>query len=503
MPTYSFCIGPSLRKMPALIHYERDTMTASAGHRQARFSRRQRQARRLRTCALLALCALPVAAALAAPSVFPTGVTRYDPGKAWNGYVLFSGQDKKTHLIDMNGNEVHAWAQEGFPPVLVAPDKAGGARGHVLLQLAQLPGAHAAGNGLGNAAIGELDWDGNVVWRWGAAAQTAYGGADTTTAAVPGGAAHQHHDWERLANGNTLVLANLVHAVPGFKAQQVLDDVLYEVDPQGKIVWRWTASDHLDELGFSKTALAQLRASAPREGAKAVDFLHTNSARALGPNKWFDGGDARFAPENVIISSRQANIVAIVDKKSGKVVWRLGPDFAPAGTTLPRAVDQLIGQHDPHLIAPGLPGAGNLIVFDNQGEAGYPVVSPGIFPHSRVLEIDPVKKQIVWEYTAVDSRQTQWSFYSAFISSARRLPNGNTLIDEGMNGRVFQVTPQGDIVWEYVSPFYGDSAVGGSGRTVRTNWVYRAQPVPYEWTPPGTPRSERPLAAPPAVASTR
>jgi hypothetical protein len=486
-----------------LIHHERDSMTANTTRRQARLAQRQQRARRVQTCALIALCMLPVAAAFAAPSVFPTGVTRYEPRKAWNGYVLFTGQDKKTHLIDMNGNEVHQWTQEGFPPVLVAPEQAGGARGHVLLQLAQLPGTHAAGNGLGNAAIGELDWDGNVVWRWGAAAQTAYGGADTTTNAAPGGSAKQHHDWERLPNGNTLVLANLVHPVQGFKAPQVLDDVLYEVDKQGKIVWRWTASDHLEEFGFSKAALDQLRNAAPREGAKAVDYLHTNSARALGPNKWFDAGDARFAPDNVIISSRQANIVAIVDKKTGKVVWRLGPDFAPTSAGLPRPVDQLIGQHDPHLIAPGLPGAGNLIVFDNQGEAGYPLVSPGMFPHSRVLEIDPVKKEIVWEYTAVNSNQTQWSFYSAFISSARRLPNGNTLIDEGMNGRLFQVTPQGEIVWEYVSPFYGDSATGGGGRQVRTNWVYRAQPVPYDWAPAGTPHSERPLDPAPAVASTR
>jgi hypothetical protein len=295
--------------MVRLIHYERDAMTATATRRQARLLQRQQQARRLQTATLLALCMLPVAAVFAAPSVFPTGVTRYEPQKAWNGYVLFPGQDKKTHLIDMNGNEVHQWAQEGFPPVLVEPGKVGGARGHVLLQLARLPGA--------------------------------YGGADTTTRAAPGGAAKQHRDWERLANGNTLVLANLVHESKGFKAPQVLDDVPYEVDPQGKIVW---------------------------------------------------------------------------------------------------------------------------------------------------------------EYTAVDSRQTQWSFYSAFISSARRLPNGNTLVDEGMNGRVFHVTPQGEIVWEYVSPFYGDSLVGGSGRTVRTNWVYRAQPVPYDWAPDGTPRSERPLDT---VASTR
>ena len=82
-------------------------MTATAQRRQARLLQRQQRARRLRAGVLLALCVLPVAAAFAAPSVFPTGVTRYDPAKAWNGYVLFSGQDRKTHLIDMNGNEVH------------------------------------------------------------------------------------------------------------------------------------------------------------------------------------------------------------------------------------------------------------------------------------------------------------------------------------------------------------------------------------------------------------
>lgn len=478
-------------------------MTARPGRRQARLSRQQQGRRRLRAGAMLALCVLPVAASLAGPSVFPTGVTRYDPQRAWKGYVLFSGQDKKTHLIDMNGTEVHQWSEEGFPPVFLAPGQAGGARGHVLLQLARVPGVHVVSNGLGNAAIGELDWDGKVVWRWGTAAQQAYGGTGATSAAVPGGAAQQHHDWARLDNGNTLVLANLAHPVKGFTAAQVLDDVVYEVDPHGTIVWRWTASEHLAELGLSKAALAQLRASAPHDGAAALDYLHTNSMRVLGPNKWFDGGDRRFAPDNIIIGSRQANVVAIIDKTSGKVVWRLGPDFAPSTHGLPRAVDQLIGQHDPHLIAPGLPGAGNLIVFDNQGEAGYPIVSPGLFPHSRVLEIDPVKKQVVWEYSAVDSHQTQWSFYSAFISSARRLPNGNTLIDEGMHGRLFQVTPSGDIVWEYVSPYYGDSAVGGDGRQVRTNWVYRAQPVPYDWVPEGTPHGEGPLDTVPAVASVR
>jgi hypothetical protein len=170
----------------------------------------------------------------------------------------------------------------------------------------------------------------------------------------------------------------------------------------------------------------------------------------LGPNQWYDQGDARFAPDNILIDSREANFLVILDKQTGKVVWRLGPDY-PAGSGqrgLPRAVDQIVGQHDAHLIAPGLPGAGHILVFDNQGEAGYPRVNVGVQPRSRVLEIDPIKKEIVWEYSGADSNRSEWSFYSSFISSARRLPNGNTLIDEGMNGRIFQITRQGQIVWE-------------------------------------------------------
>jgi hypothetical protein len=446
-----------------------------------------------------AIMALPAAAA---PSVHPTGVTRYEPDRAWNGYTLFTGQDKKTRLIDMNGNTVKEWPYEGFPPLLLDPALSKGKKGNVLLQLAQLPGVQVAGNGLGNKSIGEVDWHGNVLWQWGAGAQDAYASASVDAAGAPGGAAKQHHDWRRLANGNTLVLANKVHAVPGFAAKALLDDVIYEVTPDGRIAWQWTASEHLDEFGFSPESLKLVKAAQPKYGAQAVDWLHINDMAVVGPNKWFKAGDQRFAPDNVLIDSREANFIAIIDRKTGKVVWSLGPDFpAIAGTKVPRPVDQLIGQHDAHIIPEGLPGAGNLLVFDNQGEAGYPKVSPGIFPHSRVLEIDPVKKEIVWQYTAVDSRQPAWSFYSAFISSARRLPNGNTLIDEGMNGRFFQVTQQGDIVWEYVSPYYGTSAVGGNGKQVDTNWVYRAQPVPYEWVPDGTPRAEQPVSVPaPAVA---
>ncbi|NVD70969.1 aryl-sulfate sulfotransferase [Duganella sp. BJB1802] len=457
------------------------------------------------TRTLAALSLFAAAANLgAAPSVYPTGVTRYDTATAYNSYVIFSGQDKNTHLIDMNGNEVHRWNAEGFPPVLLDPALTGGRRGHVLVQLASAAGTSNEGNGLRNQAIGELDWNSKVVWQWGAAggAQDAYAAPVEGKASpqVPGGSAKQHHDWRRLPNGNTLVLANVVHPLAGFAAPQVLDDVIYEVTPGGDVVWKWLASDHLNEFGFKPESLKLVKNGySPRGKAAPFDYLHVNNMSVLGPNRWFDAGDRRFNPDNILIDSREANFIVIIDKQSGKVVWSLGPDYpaqARGPRVLPRPVDQIVGQHDAHLIEPGLPGAGNLLVFDNQGEAGYPRVGVGVQPRSRVLEIDPVTRQIVWEYTGGDSNGPDWGFYSSFISSARRLPNGNTLIDEGMNGRIFQVTVKGDIAWEYVSPYFAPTPVAGAGKPVLSNWLYRAQPVPYDWVPEGTPRSEKAVTPP-------
>jgi hypothetical protein len=431
---------------------------------------------------------LPMDTLRAQPSVYPTGVTRYDPKLAYNGYVVFGGADAHTHLIDMNGNEVRQWPYAGMPSEILDPAVTHGQLGHVLVQLSVIEDDKDPNTGTslnpgqkllhGNKVIGELDWNGKTVGQGGSEA--------------PGGAARQHHDWYRLANGDTLVLANEIHAVPGFKAGKLYDDVIYEVTTGGQVVWKWSASEHLDEYGFTPASLTLLRDTAQ------PDYLHLNDMTAVGPNRWFDAGDKRFDPENILIDSREANFIAILDKKTGKVVWRIGPNEPSSvdhpSTAVPRPVDQTSGQHDAHVIPPGLPGAGNLLVFDNQGEAGYPAQKLAVLPGSRVLEIDPSTKQIVWQYTAADSSQPPWGFYSAFISSARRLPNGNTLIDEGMSGRFFQVTPKGEIVWEYVSPYLGPAPLGARGAL--SNYVYRAQPVPYDWVPGGTPHSEQAVTPP-------
>jgi hypothetical protein len=100
--------------------------------------------------------------------------------------------------------------------------------------------------------------------------------------------------------------------------------------------------------------------------------------------------------------------------------------------------------------------------------------------YSRVLEIDPTTLQIVWQYTPKEAGFVvpldAARFYSPFISSAQRLPNGNTLITEGSDGRIFEVTAEHEIVWEYISPYWRRGPM-------HLNLVYRAYRAPYNWVP--------------------
>lgn len=196
----------------------------------------------------------------------------------------------------MNGNVARSWPYRGFPTEVLDPAVNQGRKGHAFVQLEARKerDRRSFGNGVNNHAVAELDWNGKVVWRWAGEKNV--------------GNAHQHHEISRLANGNTLVLANKLHKVTGFKLDELIDDAIYEVDPGGKVVWRWLASEHLDEFGFTAEQLDLVR------DTDLADYLHLNNARTLGANKWYDAGDARFHPDNIIIDSRQANFIAIIDK---------------------------------------------------------------------------------------------------------------------------------------------------------------------------------------------
>jgi len=84
---------------------------------------------------------------------------------------------------------------------------------------------------------------------------------------------------------------------------------------------------------------------------------------------------------------------------------------------------------------------------------------------SRVIELNPESKEIEWQYEALPKND----FYSPACSGAQRLPNGNTLICETMNGRIFEITPEGEIVWQYICPFFNPLPSWGN-----VNWVFKA-----------------------------
>jgi hypothetical protein len=436
--------------------------------------------------AALFLCALVLT--VAAQSVYPTGTTRYDPNRTWNGYTVLSPLGTQAVIvIDMNGNVVKQW--EGFVnsaggPARIFPN------GVVMAANGTNPPRQEA------LELIQRDFEGRVLWRFDHNEQIQTRGGTVWSA-------RQHHDWQRedfpagyyspgtppsTQGSRTLILTHTNHSRPSVADAPLEDDRLIEVSANGEIVWQWVAGDHIDEYGFSPAARSAIKAAPGLNAARgSFDWLHINSATYVGPNHWFDEGDRRFAPDNVIISSRQASFLAIV-ARDGRIVWRLGPDFGESAQL--RAIRQIIGQHHAHIIPKGLPGAGNLLVFDNGGASGYGFTNPTALDganafaraSSRVLEINPVTLELVWSYAGP-------RFYSSNISGAQRLLNGNTLVTEGANGRLFEVTREGQIVWEYMYPqFSGANS---------SNAVYRGYRLPYDWIPQIERPKERAVVPPP------
>jgi hypothetical protein len=426
-----------------------------------------------------------------APTVYPTGTTIYYPNRTWNGYTIFRipGNEGDV-LIDMNGREVRRWSHTAGYPARI------------------LPGGYFMGS-MGNLsphqdliALIQWDWDDNEVWRFDRLQQVETKDGNTIWAA------RQHHDWQREGNpvgyytpgadplvdrGKTLILAHKKLMAPAITDKRLDDDYIVEVSWDGDILWEWLASDHFNEFGFDDDARAAIRNAVKyNDETGAFDWLHINSASYVGSNKWYDQGDQRFHPDNIIISGREANLIAIISR-AGKIVWKMGPDFRSDDKHM--ALGQIIGQHHPHIIPKGLPGAGNLMLFDNGGSAGYgapnPLAPDGVSTltrfTSRVIEFNPVTFEMMWEYAPPG--RANYQFFSRNVSSAQRLPNGNTLITEGAEGRLFEVTAEKEIVWEYMMPYFE----GNSSPVSRT---YRAYRVPYEWIPQLDQPEERTVVPP-------
>lgn len=428
------------------------------------------------------------------PSVHPMGTIIYKPEKCFNGYTLFQAAGQGATLIDMNGGVVNHWHNlQGFPNKLLPGGQVFGSRGE----------RNSTYGWQDQKDLVQVDWDGKVVWEFKQNEYIEDPGFEAEWMA------RQHHDFQREGNtvgyyvpgmegktnsGNTLILTHCDVVNPEMSLHTLIDDRIIEVDWEGNIVWDWKCNEHFNEMGFDEAA-KNVIARNPNLGATGKgDWMHINSMSVLGPNKWYEAGDERFNPENIIIDGRQTNIIAIIEKKTGKLVWKLGPDYTVGKA---KEIGQIIGQHHAHMIPQGLPGAGNILIFDNGGWAGYGAPNPSSLTgnnnahrdYSRVLEIDPVKMEIVWQVRPVDLGYVQPMiadhFYSCYISSAQRLPNGNTLITEGADGRLLEVTADHEIVWEYHSPYFGEQLA---------NMVYRSYRYPYSYVPQVEPPKEVAIA---------
>ena len=347
--------------------------------------------------------------------ISPQLVTIYDASRAYNGYTLYgTSGTKDIWLVNMRGQFVHRWQRPDFPGfhAKLLPN------GNLLVGVAVPNGPMMHLSGLGGI-LAELDWDSNVVWKY----EDLY---------------INSHDWYRMKNGNTLIshripipndtAAKVKGGFPGSEWNGIIwNDCLQEINPDGKIEWEWIAHEHMD---FERDILCPL--------CTRVTWSYINSSVII-PNG------------NILVSLRQIHTIAIIDKSTGEFTWRWGPG-------------ELGHQHDATML-----DNGNILVFDNgthRQNFGSEV------PYSRVLEINPKTDEIEWEYE--DERKLL--FYSPVCSGCQRLSNGNTLICEGAKGRVFEVTPEKEIVWEFFNPFYSYYRAGSLGLTNMTYRAYRYGP---------------------------
>jgi hypothetical protein len=442
------------------------------------------------------------------------GLISHDVAAAFQGYTLFAPSNSTTtYLVDMAGDRVRSW-QSTLTPLTaeLLPDGSLIRAGRVLTQ--GVPPSQAKQWAPGTSGrIEKFDWDGTPTWSY--------------TLATPD--EHLHHDFEVKPNGNVLMITwerktyaeavqagrrpNDVPVAPGTGGvRELWPDSIIEVRPNapapgetfaegGEIVWRWDLWDHLvQNVDRTKDNYGNV-ARSPHK----IDINYYVKGTGMGgvPSDWTHFNSIDYNPEleQIIVSPREFSEFWIIDQsttteearggtggrsgKGGDILFRWGnPAAYKRGTWRNQ---QLFYQHDPKWIEPGLPGAGNILVFDN----GWSQTSqrPSF---SRVLEIarpddgtgryksPTARTPVVWQY----SSNPRSDFFARIISGAQRLPNGNTLINEGTEGRFFEVTRRKRIVWEYRNPVVatGHSGVLRQGERPPINQLILGMKIPGVFT---------------------
>ncbi len=406
---------------------------------------------------------------------------------AFEAYTLIS-INTKAYLINNCGEVINEWNSTHVPGSSV-----------YLLPNGNLLRAGRLDDGSSNIAFGgqggiiELfDWDGNILWSY----------------TYSSNQFRQHHDIYPMPNGNVLVLAATV--VSGFNAIQagrnpgllasneLYNEQVIELEPvgsdQANIVWEWNVIDHvIQDFDNTKENFGVIS-----EHPEKVDLNFLNGGN--GSNNWLHINSMQYneALDQIVLSSRNLSEVWIIDHstttaqaatgsggvygKGGDLLYRWGnPQSYGQGTETDR---QLYGQHYPHFIESGLPNAGKILVFNN----GFgrtpsfsqvdmltpPTTAPGIYTYTPNTAYGPAN--LDFSYSDMSSDPSE--FFSAIVSSAQELPNGNILICEGREGHIFEIDPSNSntIVWDYVNPISnvdGSSTVQGNSRP-SNNILFRA-----------------------------
>ena len=418
------------------------------------------------------------------PTPQPTatlGVVVNEP-EAAPGYTLFGTRGGDAlYLINRQGRLVQQWPATG---------------GFNLAKLLENGNLLISGYGnQGYNGVQEIDPEGKTVWQY----------------HFPG----WHHDFLPLPNGNVLLLGEQRKSNAEVIALGVSNDFgnqgwrgthLVEVRPTppegGEVVWEWSVWDHIIQdfdpekpnygVVSDHPELIDLNYPQKRPGLHYGDWQHTNSL-AYHPEL-----------EQIMVSVRHFGEIWIIDRsttteeaaghsggnsgKGGDLLYRWGnPRAWQMGTV---ADQQLFGQHDAHWIEPGLPGAGNALVFNNGWEFGellrrsYSSVDELALPADGYnYQREPGKpygpERPEWTFHAT----VPADFYSGPLGSAQRLPNGNTLFCYSRNGTLWEVTPAGRTVWKYVNPALveGPARQGDLLGRRNDNQVYRAYHYPPDY----------------------
>jgi outer membrane protein assembly factor BamB len=339
------------------------------------------------------------------------GVTVHIPAKAYNGLTLYtSSHAQKAFLTGMDGEVVHEWqlplrnawdaqslGREPRPEGYLSWDD---------IQLYPNGDLLALYVGFGDTPWGygivKMNKNSEVIWRY------------------PG---YVHHDLEVAGDGKIYALTNAIrrNKIESFDQLRPprIDDFVVVLSPEGKELKKVSVIDALLKSPYAR----MLRTTSWDIND---DFLHANSIDVIDRER---AAKLPFASEGqVLMSLRDIDALAVLDLEKEEVVWALQGSWHR--------------QHDADLLPNG-----HILLFDNFGHYG----SGGM---SRVIELDPVTQEIVWSYTG----DAEHVFQSDIRSGQQRLPNGNTLITESDGGRIFEVTAQGEVVWEYVNPVRGGDA---------------------------------------------